>query len=120
MQVLCTNPAALGGGSALVDTISPSKEFDPASILQIGIKALGLPQPHPPTVWVSQPRAYRARCASSNGANVLMISAVGGAKLPNPSPTPEWGLHLLDAQVALGNEVADVKTGAAAFLRRSR
>ena len=50
-----------------------------------------------------------------------MISrAPWGAKRPNPSPTPEWGLHLLDAQVALGNEIADVKTEAAAFLRSGR
>jgi hypothetical protein len=33
---------------------------------------------------------------------------------------PVWGLHLLDAQIALGNLVSDVKTEAAAFLRRSR
>ena len=117
MQVLCTNPAALGGGSASLDPITPSAEFDPASILQIGIKALGLPQPHPPTVWVRVPGAYSARCSSAGGASVLMISPLRGAPLPNPSPTPEWGLHLLDAQIALGNEVADVKTEAASFLR---
>jgi hypothetical protein len=120
VQVLCSNPAALGGGSALVNTISPSKPFDPKSVLNAGILILGLPQPHPPTVWVAQPGAYRARCSSANNANVLQISAVGGAKVPNPSPTPDWGLHLLDAQVALGNLVSDVSTEAAAFLRRSR
>ncbi len=120
MQVLCTNPAALGGGSAVLDTITPSAEFDPKSILQIGIKALGLPQPHPPTVWVRVPGAYSARCSSAGGASVLMISPLRGAPAPNPSPTPEWGLHLLDAQVALGNEVADVKSEAATFLRTGR
>jgi hypothetical protein len=51
---------------------------------------------------------------------VLQISPLRGAPTPHPSPTPEWGLHLLDAQVALGNLVADVKSEAAAFLRRSR
>jgi hypothetical protein len=120
VQVLCTNPAALGGGSARVSFVTPSAPFDPTSILNTGIKILGLPQPHPPTVWVSVPVGYRARCSSANNANVLQISAFGGAKLPTPSPTPEWGLHLLDAQIALGNLVADVKSEAAAFLRRSR
>ncbi|HEY1593262.1 MAG TPA: DUF3089 domain-containing protein [Solirubrobacteraceae bacterium] len=120
VQVLCTNPAALGGGSALLDTIQPSAPFDPKSILNTGIALLGLTPPHPPTVWVAEPGSYRGRCSSANNANVLMISAVGGAKLPTPSPTPDWGLHLLDAQVALGNEVSDVKSEAAAFLRSGR
>jgi hypothetical protein len=69
---------------------------------------------------VRVPGAYSARCSSARGASVLMISPRRGAPAPNPSPTPEWGLHLLDAQVALGNEVADVKTEAAAFLRSGR
>jgi hypothetical protein len=118
--VLCTNPAALGGGSAPVDLITPSAPFDPQSILNTGIALLGLPQPHPPTVWVSAPGAYRASCSSANNANVLQITALGGATLPHPSPTPAWGLHLRDAQIALGNLVADVRTEAAAFLRGGR
>ena len=120
VAVLCTNPAALGGGSGLVDSISPSKPFDPKSILSTAIALLGLTMPRPPTVWWADPGAYRARCSSANNAHVLEISAVGGAKLPNPSPTPDWGLHLLDANIALGNLVSDVKTEAAAFLRHSR
>jgi hypothetical protein len=119
-EVLCTNPAALGGGTAPVQFITPSAPFDPASILNAGILVLGLPQPHPPTVWVAVPVGYRAHCSSADNANVLQITAVDGAKLPNPSPTPDWGLHLLDAQIALGNLIADVKTEAAAFLRSGR
>jgi hypothetical protein len=118
--VLCTNPAALGGGSALVDPIFPSKPFDPKSILSAGIALLGLKQPTPPTVWSTEPGSYRARCSSAHNANVLQISAVGGAKTPNPSPTAEWGLHLLDANIELGNLIADVKTEAAAFLSSGR
>jgi hypothetical protein len=118
--VLCTNPAALRGGSALVTPISPSQPFDPKSVLSAAIAMLGLKQPMPPTVWVSQPRAYRAHCSSANNANVLQISGVGGAKNPTPSPTPDWGVHLLDASITLGNLIADVKTEAAAFLSSGR
>jgi hypothetical protein len=118
-QVLCTNPAALGGGSAPVQFITPEQPFDPKSILNTGIALLGLKTPPASTVWVSVPGGYRAHCSSANNANVLQITAVGGAKLPAPSPTAEWGLHLLDAQIALGNEIADVKSEAAAFLRHS-
>ena len=118
--VLCTNPAALGGGSSLVDSIFPSQPFDPQSTLSAGIKLLGLTQPTPPTVWSAEPGSYRAHCSSAGGANVLEITAVGGAKTANPSPTPEWGLHLLDANIALGNLVAIVRAEAAAFVRSGR
>ncbi len=118
--VLCTNPAALGGGSALLDSIFPSRPFDPKSILSVAIALLGLTQPMPPTVWSTEPGSYRAHCSSADGANVLEISAVGGAKTPSPSPTPQWGLHLVDANIALGNLIAIVKSEAAAFAARGR
>ena len=114
--VLCTNPAALSGGSALVDPIFPSQPFDPQSTLAAGIKLLGLTQPHPPTVWVSSPGSYRAFCSSVDDANVLQIRAVGGAVTPKPSPTPGWGLHLLDANIELGNLVQVMKTETTSFV----
>ena len=118
--VLCTNPAALAGGSGLLDSIFPSQPFDPSSILATGIALLGLKQPMPPTVWSAEPGSYRAHCSSANDANVLEISAVVGAKTPTPSPTPEWGLHLLDANIALGNLISIVSSEAKAFAARGR
>jgi hypothetical protein len=118
--VLCTNPAALAGGSGLLDPIFPSQPFDPKSTLAAGIALLGLTQPMPPTVWSTEPGSYRANCSSANDANVLEISAVRGAKTPKPSPTPEWGLHLLDANIALGNLISIVKSEAAAFVGSGR
>ncbi len=115
VEVLCTNPAALGGGSGLLDTIQSSRPFDPASLLAKFIAQLGMPLPRASTVWVEQQDSYRAQCSSANNANVLQITAVGGAKLPTPSPTPDWGLHLLDAQIALGNLVSDVGAEATAY-----
>jgi hypothetical protein len=118
MQVLCTNPAALTGGG-LLDPISPSAPFDPTSSIAAGIALLGVKFPTPPTVWWSAPGAYSAQCETLNGASVLEISARDGAPTPNPSPTPAWGLHLLDASIALGNLLATVKSEAAAFAARS-
>jgi hypothetical protein len=115
VHVLCTNPAALGGGSAKLDPIFPSKPFAPGTIAT-GNKLLKITQPMPKTTWGSIPNSYSAHCSSSGGANVLEIAPLGGAQTPVPAPTPQWGLHLLDANIALGNLVADVKSEGAAFL----
>jgi hypothetical protein len=105
-RVLCTNPAALGGGSAVVDPIFPSAPFAPGTLIAAGISLLGITQPQPPTVWTEEPGAYRAQCISSQGASVLQVAPLGGAQTPTPSPDPTWGLHLLDANVELGNLLA--------------
>ncbi|MGP0048738.1 MAG: DUF3089 domain-containing protein [Solirubrobacteraceae bacterium] len=116
-QVLCTNPAALRGGSALVDPIFPSAPFAPGTLIADGISALHLAQPHPHTTWISEPDAYSARCVDSGGADVLEITPRDGAQVPAPSPLPTWGLHLIDANIELGNLLAVVKAEAAAYAR---
>jgi hypothetical protein len=108
--VLCTNPAALGGGSGVLDPI----------FARAGIGQLGPPRSRPTTVWATAPRSYRASCSSANDANVLQIVSLGGAPKPAEILGPAWGLHLLDANIALGNLLSDVKSEAAAFLRGSR
>jgi len=117
-QVLCTNPAALAGGAAKVDPIFPSAPFAPNTLIAAGITLLKLTQPHPSTPWSSEPGAYRARCSAAGGANVLEVTALDGAQTATPSPDPTWGLHLLDANIALGNLLTVVRTEAAAFAAR--
>jgi hypothetical protein len=117
-QVLCTNPARLSGSRGLVDPIFPSRPFAPGTLIAAGIALLGVQQPTSSAVWNSAPGAYSARCSSAGGANVLAISPRGGAPLPHPSPTPQWGLHLMDANIALGNLVAIVARDATAYGRR--
>jgi hypothetical protein len=114
--VLCTNPAALGGGSHPVDLIVPSQPFYKRSPLYAGILILGLTQPTPPTAWVEEPNGYRASCSPANNAHVLEITPINGAQTPRPSPNASWGLHLLDANIALGNLIAMVDTQAKAFV----
>ncbi len=50
-----------------------------------------------------------------NGSNVLLLSPRDGAATLNPSPTPEWGLHLIDVNVGLGNLVKLVRGQAAYY-----
>ena len=117
-QVLCTNPAALAGGAAKVDPIFPTAPFAPGTLIAAGNALLKLTQPAAPTEWVSEPGAYRAQCSSADGANVLQVTALGGAQTPTPSPDATWGLHLLDAQVELGNLLTVVRTEAAVYAAR--
>jgi hypothetical protein len=115
MQILCTNPAALGGGTGLVDPILPTRPFAPGSTIAAGISLLGFTTPAADTPWVSAPGAYSARCSSAGGANVLSISPRNGAPQLHPSPVPSWGLHLVDTNIALGNLVGIVSSEAAAY-----
>jgi Protein of unknown function (DUF3089) len=110
-HVLCVNPVALQGRSRVVDPILPSAPFAPGTLIAAGIQLLGITQPQPPTVWSSLPGSYSARCSGSDGAHVLQVTALPGAQVPTPSPDPTWGLHLLDANIELGNltSVVDVE-----------
>jgi hypothetical protein len=55
---------------------------------------------------------------NANGANTLQILPVGDAKVLKPSPTPDWGLHLLDANIALGDLVGIVAKQGRRYLKR--
>ena len=70
------------------------------------------------TAWRAFPGSYRGRCSSAGGADALSIRSLGGAPVFNPSPTPRWGLHLVDANIALGQLVADLRGQAATWLAR--
>jgi hypothetical protein len=110
-HVLCVDPASLAGRRPQpVESVLPSAPFAPGTLIAAGIGLLGITQPRPATVWSSLPGAYSARCSGAGGAHVLQITPRDGAQLPTPSPDPTWGLHLLDANVELGNLVSVVNS----------
>jgi hypothetical protein len=117
-QVLCTNPAALGGGAAKVDPVLPSAPFAPGTLIAAGIALLKITQPPASTTWISEPGAYSAQCSGAGGAHVLQITALDGAQTATPSPDPTWGLHLLDANIELGNLISVVHDQANAYAAR--
>jgi Protein of unknown function (DUF3089) len=116
LEVLCANPAALGGGSAPLDTIQPTEPFAPGTIAS-GIAALGFDQPPVATPWVEYRGAYSGRCSSADDADVLRIEGAPGAPDLNPVP-PTWGLHLVDANIAQGNLVELVRKQAKRFAKK--
>jgi hypothetical protein len=101
-MVACTNPAALGGTSATLEPFFPS-------------------QGAVPTPWIEYPDLYSARCESGGGATWLQVTKSSGASDQRPVVTeqagPEWGFHVDDVNLALGNLVADVAAAEASWSR---
>lgn len=102
-EILCTNPASLGGGSGTLTTIVPSAPFAPGTSIAAGISLLGFPKLTSKERWIEIYGAYRAQCVNAGGATSLQVTAIDGGPDLRPSPTPAWGLHLVDANLALGN-----------------
>jgi Protein of unknown function (DUF3089) len=115
-HVLCTNPAALGGGSADLRTVYPSKPFAPNTTIGAATRAVGLPVIDASTRWIEADGAYNGQCSSANGANVLQVAGNDGAPTLHAVPTAAWGLHLTDANIALGNLVTDVRHEISAYM----
>ncbi|HWI71699.1 MAG TPA: DUF3089 domain-containing protein [Baekduia sp.] len=113
-EVLCTNPAALGGGAATLTSLFPSAPFAPGTTIGALTTQVGMPQPSVSTPWI-QARAYTGECVSANGINVLKITGVAGAPDLKPLPDATWGLHLVDANIALGDLLKVVGRQAARY-----
>jgi hypothetical protein len=116
--ILCTNPAALGGGSALLDSVFPY----PFPL------SAGMPEPpaerpgsKSATPWFEYRSSDRARCVTTTGGTVLEVTAVGGAEEPisTGALAPLWGLHPLDVNLALGDIVSLVESETKAYLAKA-
>jgi pimeloyl-ACP methyl ester carboxylesterase len=105
-EVLCTNPAALGGGSAKLTPIYPSTPFAD-SVIGAGANLALQGLPRPKTPWAGFPGAYSGKCSKAGGASVFQVRPLRGAFPFTPTPDATWGLHLADANIALG-ELADL------------
>lgn len=106
LKTLCTNPAVLGSHrSKPLTSIVPTEPFAPGTLIAAGIALLGLDWPSPHTTFVQSEGAFAGRCAHVNGAHVLMLESAPGTPVPKASPTPQWGLHLVDANIAQGDLV---------------
>jgi Protein of unknown function (DUF3089) len=102
-QILCTNPAALGGGPAPLKSIVPTAPFAPGTTLSLGVGAVGLNLPPVFTTFVEVDGGYSGQCSSADNANVLQITDAPGSQHLLAIPFPIWGLHLVDANIAQGN-----------------
>jgi hypothetical protein len=119
-EIACTNPASLGANRREVLTTLLRTERYPGVIGALLVQMYGGPPPSAPTPWIRPRDHYSGRCETRNGANVLFIEEEAGARKLNPAPDPSWGLHLADANIALGDLVALADRQAKAWLASSR
>jgi hypothetical protein len=115
-EVLCTNPGSLGANATTTFTSLLRSERFPGTIGAALVVMYGGPPPTAPTPWLQPADRYAGRCESSNGANVLMVRPVDGSRELNASPTPDWGLHLADANLPLVELLDLVRSQTAAYL----
>jgi pimeloyl-ACP methyl ester carboxylesterase len=118
-EVLCTDPAALGGGNAPLTSIFPSAPFAPGTTIGAATDLVGVPRPAVSTTYISAPGAYDSSCVDAGGADVIQISPLGGAPVLNAVPDATWGLHLTDANIAQGNELRLVQRQFRAYERKN-
>jgi pimeloyl-ACP methyl ester carboxylesterase len=107
-EVLCTNPASLANPDA-------TTALDPYFWIADRPSRLVLT-----TDWVAFPALYTAECHHAANATWLQINDIGSATdtrtrlaLTNGA---QWGYHVYDFNVALGDLVTDVTTEIAAYL----
>jgi hypothetical protein len=125
MTAACTNPAALGGGSGELHAYLSS---DGRTIISTTRpKPWVKPDRSIDTKWVSVPGLLTARCAINDNATFLEIMLHGDPSSArtddivgdldiNGQIAVEWGLHLVDVNLAMGNLVDIVGQQSKAWL----
>ena len=129
MVAACTNPAALGGCSGeLRAYLSTRGRTITGTSPQ---KPWVVPEQPIGTPWVNVPGLLTARCTSNDDATYLEITVHGDPSDPrvddivgdivvNGQVLTNWGLHLIDVNLAMGNLVDIVGRQAKAFVAGSR
>jgi hypothetical protein len=128
MSAACTNPASLDGGSG-----------DLHSYLSVeGRTITGTTPPRPwlssgakiETPWVSAPGLLTAECTKNEYATYLEVTIHGDPAGPrttsisgdvggDANPQADWGLHLIDVNIAIGNLVDIVGTQTRSWLAKA-
>ena len=124
MQAACTNPAKLSGGSGELHSYlsNRSREGTPTEWAK-GVKV--------ETPFVSVPGLLTAQCVDNEHGSYLEITVHGDPKDPrtdeiqgdvvtNGQVQANWGLHLIDANLAMGNLVDIVNAEGKTYLKQHK
>jgi hypothetical protein len=129
MVAACVNPANLTGGEGELHAyLASGSQMIAASAAPPPVWAKGKTITTP---FVSVPGMLSARCASTPQFNYLAIhvtpdpsggraSDINGDVMFGGQVQPDWGLHLIDANLAMGNLVALVADEGRAWSARHR
>jgi hypothetical protein len=128
MEAACTNPAALGGGSGELHAYldRSGRTITAAAPPKVWVT----PEKPIDTPWVSVPGLLTAKCASNdNASGYLEVTVNGNPSDPRiddisgdlgvpPNVLANWGLHLVDVNLAMGNLVDIVGKESKAYLSK--
>ncbi len=105
-EVACVNPASF---TSAPGSLSP---YFLTATQQVKGVTLSAP-------WVTYPGLYTATCETSDGATWLQVTSSASPGDPRPTVTaslgPQWGYHVDDVNLSLGNLVFDVEREEAAY-----
>ncbi|MGC1303358.1 MAG: DUF3089 domain-containing protein [Caulobacteraceae bacterium] len=130
LEAACTNPAALGGGSGPMHAyLASGVEKVTADGAEPG------PWTHPPqpiaTPFVEVPGLISAECRSDNDHHYLAITlhpdpkgartnAITGDVVVKGQVLKDWGLHLVDMNLAMGNLIDLVRDQGRTYLSQAK
>ena len=123
----CTNPAALAGGSGTLHSYLGSRRSGVVSSVEVEPRPWVTPTQSIDTPFVSLPGLLTAECVSNEKGSYLAITVHGDPSDPrtdeitgdvvvNGIVLADWGLHLIDVNLAIGNLVDIVGQQSKAYL----
>jgi len=123
----CTNPAALGGGSGELHAYLGTHGSGIGTVAEAKPGPWVKPEQPITTPFVSVPGLLTAECVANESGSYLAVSVHGdpagprtndivGDVVVNGQVLPDWGLHLIDANLAMGNLIEIVGRQSKAYL----
>jgi Protein of unknown function (DUF3089) len=131
MQAVCANPAALSGGSGMLN-----------AYLSAGRISTGSDGPREPFDWTTPPKPIdtafvkvpgllSAECVNDEHGSYLAVTVhptagaartndISGDVVVNGQVLQDWGLHLIDANLTMGNLVAIVGDETKVYLAKGK
>jgi len=130
MVAACTNPAALGGGKGDLHAYLGSRSSGVVAAESSPRPWVNPPQPIN-TPFVSVPGLLTAECVKNEHFSYLAVTVNGNPEDPRTDDIPgdvvvngqvqaDWGLHLIDVNLAMGNLIDIVRKQAKAYLAAGR
>ncbi|HJQ70273.1 MAG TPA: DUF3089 domain-containing protein [Blastocatellia bacterium] len=129
MAAACTNPAALAGGSGELHAYLASAGRSLGSSAEP--KPWVTPAQPINTPFVSVPGLLTAECVSNEKGSYLAVTVKGNPADPraddivgdvvvNGNVQADWGLHLIDVHIAMGNLIDIVRQQSKAYLAKHK